>query len=173
MEERELRTRVAIQALDFSSAFKSVVGHIRIAPAGYVPELMAPDGPSTQGGQHARQRIRLVASASEKYPTLVVGSANVKSGRSELRSYNYVDAVHREHFGRPVELDRAEYEEFLVVVKNYFGVAQMTVEIEESPPAGHAPPRTRRHGSVSRVAIGFTVIAALAAVGVAIYSFSH
>lgn len=170
MDEHDLRTRVAIQALDFSSAFKSVVGHVRIAPAGYVPELMPPEGPSTQGGHQARQRMRLVPSVSEKFPTLVVGSANVKSGKSELRSYDYVDAVHREHFGRPVELDRAAYEEFLDIVRNYFAVAQMTVVVEEAPPRAEAPPE---HHGVSRVAIGFTALAAVAALVVVAFYFTQ
>jgi translation initiation factor IF-2 len=169
MDERDLRTRVAIQALDFSNAFKSVVGHVRLPPAGYVPELMPPEGPSTQGGQQARQRMRLVPTA-DKYPTLVVGSANVKSGRSELRSFEYVDAVHREHFGRPVELDRAAYEEFIALVKNYFAVAQMEVVIEDAPSSvADAPARPR----ISRFAVAFVAVAALSAAGVVAYYLAH
>ena len=124
MDEGELRTRFAMQAADFSAAFRSVVGHLRLPPAQYVPELMAPEEPSTRGGRQALQRIRLVP-ASDRFPTLVVGSANVKSGRGHLRSFAYVDAKHQEHFGRPVDLDRGAYEEFLDLVRNYFKVAQL------------------------------------------------
>lgn len=165
MDDRDLRTRVSMQALDFAGAFKSVVGHLRIAPAGYVPELMAPDGPSTGGGSQARQRIRLVPT-NERYPTLVVGSANVKSGKSELRSYDYVDAVHRQHFGKPVDLDRAAYDAFIEMVRNYFSVAQLDVVIERAPAADAAPVAPAK---ASPLAIVFVVLAALAAAGAGAY----
>ena len=165
MDDRDLRTRVSMQALDFAGAFRSVVGHLRIPPAGYVPELMAPDGPSTGGGSQSRQRIRLVPT-NDRFPTLVVGSANVKSGKSELRSFEYVDAVHRQHFGKPVELDRAAYESFLEMVRNYFGVAQLDVVIETAPvndDEGAARPKA------ATPAIVFVVVAAIAAAVAAAY----
>lgn len=169
MEESDLRTRVAMQALDFSGAFKSVVGHMRLAPGAYVPELMAPEGPSTRDGKQAMQRIRLVP-AADGFPTLVVGSANIKTGRGMLRSFEYVDAVHREHFGRPVQLDRSAYEEFIGLVKNYFAVAQLDVVVEEPPPETLANVRKRKR-SVSPGAIAFVGVSALAAVGAVAYYF--
>lgn len=161
-----------MQALDFSSAFKSVVGHLRLAPGGYVPELMAPEEPSTRGGQHARQRIRLVstAGASDRFPTLVVGSANVKSGKAELRSFDYVDAVHRAHFGRPLELDRTAYGQFLELVRNYFAVAQLDVTTEDTPPAEVL---LERRPKASRGALVFVIVAAIFAVLALGYYFFH
>ncbi len=128
-----------MQALDFSGAFRSVVGHLRLPPGAYVPDLMEPEGLSTSGGKQALQRIRLVPS-NDGYPTLVVGGANVKSGRAQLRSYDYVDAAHRQHFGKAAPLDRKAYNEFLELVKNYFAIARLEVTVEESPtPAAEEP----------------------------------
>jgi hypothetical protein len=170
MDEGELRTRFAMQAADFSAAFRSVVGHLRLPPGGYVAELMAPEGPSTRGGRQALQRIRLVP-ASHRFPTLVVGSANVKSGRGHLRSFAYVDAIHQEHFGRPVDLDRGAYEEFIELVQNYFKVAQLDVEIEEPPEATITNLRRRR--SASPIAVGFVAVAGLSAVLAMVYYIVH
>lgn len=160
-----------MQALDFAGAFRTVVGHLRLPPAAYVPELMAPEGPSTAGGKHALQRMRLVPAAAG-FPTLVVGSANVKTGRAMLRSYEHVDAVHREHFGKPVELDRAAYDEFVKLVTNYFAVAQLEVVVEEAPPDTLANVK-RLEKKVSRGAVTFVALAALAAAGAVAYYVSR
>src|SRR4051812_48796568 len=109
---RNLRTRFAIQALDFSEAFNAGLGTQVLAPGSYKPQMTAPEGQSTGGGVQAMQHIRLVSS-SPGVPVLVVGSANQPGGVAELRSFEYVDAVHRERFGNPVALDRHQYDEFL------------------------------------------------------------
>jgi len=171
MEEGDLRTRVAMQAHDFAAAFRSVVGHMRIPPGAYTPDLTAPEGPSTRDGKQAMQRIRLVP-AAEGFPTLVVGSANVKSGRAMLRSFDYVDALHREHFGRPVELDRPSYDEFIKVVRNYFAVAQLEVAVEEAPAETVASLR-RQKQKASPLALTFVGVAALAAAGALAYYLTH
>lgn len=161
---QNLRTQVAMQATDFSGAFNSVLGKVRIAPANYTPELMAPEGPSTGGGREAMQRIRLVPS-DPNYPTLVVGSANVISHRGEIRSYAYVDAAHRERFGREVALDPAGYEAFLQMVKNYFTVARLEYVVEDAPRRsllpGGAQRAARRAAPSAAVQRALFVMAAL------------
>ncbi len=101
MNGRELRTRFAVRAIDFAETFNAGLGAMSIQPGAYRPQLTAPDGPSTGGGVQAVQHVRLVA-ARQGFPSILVGSANQRFGTAELRSYEYIDAVHRERWRRPV-----------------------------------------------------------------------
>lgn len=137
MNGRDLRTRFAVRAIDFAETFNAGLGAMSIEPGGYRPQLTAPDGPSTGGGVQAVQHVRLVA-ARQGFPSILVGSANQRFGTAELRSYEYIDAVHRERWRRPVPLDRGDYEDFLDAAKNFFEANQLVVSI-----AGPAEARAR------------------------------
>ncbi len=128
MNGRELRTRFAVRAIDFAETFNAGLGAMSIQPGAYRPQLTAPDGPSTGGGVQAVQHVRLVA-ARQGFPSILVGSANQRFGTAELRSYEYIDAVHRERWRRPVPLDRSDYEDFLDAAKNFFEANQLVVTV--------------------------------------------
>lgn len=128
MNGRDLRTRFAVRALDFAETFNAGLGALSLQPGAYQPQLTTPDGPSTGGGVQAVQHVRLIA-AREGFPSILVGSANQRSGTAELRSYAYVEAVHRERWKRPVPLDRNDYEDFLHAAKNFFEGNQLLVTI--------------------------------------------
>ena len=128
MNGRELRTRFAVRAIDFAETFNAGLGAMSIQPGAYRPQLTAPEGPSTGGGVQAVQHVRLVA-ARQGFPSILVGSANQRFGTAELRSYEYIDAVHRERWRRPVPLDRGDYEDFLDAAKNFFEANQLVVTI--------------------------------------------
>ncbi|MEP7126997.1 MAG: hypothetical protein ABJE95_39055 [Byssovorax sp.] len=134
MNGRDLRTRFAVRALDFAETFNAGLGALSLQPGAYQPQLTTPDGPSTGGGVQAVQHVRLIA-ARQGFPAILVGSANQRSGTAELRSYEYIDAVHRQRWQRPVPLDRSDYEDFLNSAKNFFESNQLLVTIA-GPPAG-------------------------------------
>jgi hypothetical protein len=128
MNGRDLRTRFAVRALDFAETFNAGLGALSLQPGAYQPQLTAPDGPSTGGGVQAVQHVRLIA-ARQGFPSILVGSANQRIGTAELRSYEYIDAVHRQRWKRPVPLDRNDYEDFLHAAKNFFESNQLLVTI--------------------------------------------
>jgi hypothetical protein len=169
---RDLRTRFAIQALDFSEAFNAGLGTLRLAPGEYRPELTSPEGPSTGGGVQATQHIRLV-SARQGFSTLVVGSANQRSAQAELRSFDYVDAVHRERFGKPAPLDRRQYEQFLGMARNFFDTHRLTTTLAAPPPElvqrGGATGGGAPQGGISMMGVVIGVVVGLLAAGGVVY----
>jgi hypothetical protein len=98
-----------------ASAFNEALKRLRLQPGDYMPELTEPAGPSTSGGVQAMQHLRLVS--NEGQPTLVVGHANHAEGRAELRTFEHLDAVHVQRFRRPLEINRAQYEDFVRLAK--------------------------------------------------------
>jgi hypothetical protein len=170
-----LRTQFTLQARDFASMFNASLGKMRIAPANYVPELTAPEGQSTGGGTQALQRLRLVPQLPN-YPTLLVGGVNGKDGTAELRTYDHVDAVHRQRFKRPVPLERAAFEGFLGMASNFFGVMKFRV-VMAGPPAviessGADIPAVRSGGSNTGVLLLVTLgIGALVIAAVVVWLF--
>lgn len=131
-----LQTQHALQASELASAINDALKKARIAPGDYAPELTAPQGPSTAGGVQAMQHLRLVAGQAG-HPTLVVGHANHAEGKAELRSYEYVDAAHRQRFHRPLGLDRRGYDDFLGLAKQMFGALGLQTAIVGPPPDLH------------------------------------
>jgi len=139
MNGRELRTRFAVRALDFAETFNAGLGALSLKPGAYQPQLTTPEGPSTGGGVQAVQHVRLIPER-KGFPSILVGSANQRIGTAELRSFEYVDSVHRERWNRPVPLDRDDYEDFLNSMKNFFESNQLVVTIAD-PSSG---PRARQ-----------------------------
>lgn len=149
MNGRDLRTRFAVRALDFAETFNAGLGALSLQPGAYQPQLTAPDGPSTGGGVQAVQHVRLIA-ARQGFPAILVGSANQRSGTAELRSYEYIDAVHRQRWQRPVPLDRNDYEDFLHAAKNFFESNQLLVTV--AGPEGARPGRPGAEAPLSPAA---------------------
>ena len=144
--EPDLRTRFAIEANDLADALNAALGTIRLRPAGYKPELTRPEGVSTGGGVQSMQHLRLVPQVEGKR-ALIVGSANRTAKRAELRSYDQLDAQHREQFDEPVDLDRDDYEQFLAMAASLLLVLRLDTSISGQPsqrnPTGDAIPRKR------------------------------
>ena len=149
MNGRDLRTRFAVRALDFAETFNAGLGALSLQPGAYQPQLTTPDGPSTGGGVQAVQHVRLIA-ARQGFPAILVGSANQRSGTAELRSYEYIEAVHRQRWQRPVPLDRSDYEDFLHAAKNFFESNQLLVTI--AGPEGARPRRLEADAAPSPAA---------------------
>ena len=129
MKERDvLRTKYSIQATEIAASFNAALSKMLLQPGDYSPELTAPEGPSTADGKLAMQRLRLVP-RHPGYPTFVFGSANHKEGTAEIRTYDYLDALNRERFKRPLVLDRAQYEQLVEMSKNILGVMRLRVTL--------------------------------------------
>jgi hypothetical protein len=160
-----LQTFHAIQASDLASAFNDALKRMRVGD--YSPELTQPDGPSTSGGVQAMQHIRLVPQR-EGQPTLIVGHANHAQGRAELRTFEHVDAVHRQRFKRPVPLDRAQYDDFLSQAKSFLEVLRLKTALV-GPTLDLEEPESR--GGAGKVLLAFFVALVVAAVGVGLWRF--
>jgi hypothetical protein len=159
-----LQTFHALQATDLASAINASIQKVRIAPGDYVPELTAPDGPSTAGGVQAMQHLRLV-STQEGQPTLVVGHANHAAGKAELRTYEHIEAIHRQRFHQSPAVDRKQYDEFLAFAKQLFDALRLQtalvgppVELVAEPVA--PPPAPAGWRRIPFVAVGVAVLVA-------------
>ncbi len=127
-----LQTYHAIKASDLAAAFNDALKRVRIMPGDYVPQLTEPSGPSTAGGVQAMQHIRLVPSQPGQ-PTIVVGNANQAEQRAELRTYEYLDAVHQQRFKQDLTLDRSQYEDFVRLAKQILEALHLKTTLSAAP----------------------------------------
>jgi hypothetical protein len=145
-----LQTVHAIKASDLAAASNEALKKVRIAPGDYGPELTEPQGPSTSGGVQAMQHLRLVSSDPSR-PTLVVGNANHTAATAELRTYDYLDSVHRERFGKPLELDRAQYDAFIGFAKLIFRSLHLETSVVDAEPQATVASVDDAHANKSRI----------------------
>ncbi|MDP9037256.1 MAG: hypothetical protein M3O50_20855 [Myxococcota bacterium] len=127
----DLQTRHAIEACDLAAAFNEALKKLTLAPGDYVVELTAPVGPSTAGGVQAMQHLRLVPGRAG-HPTLVAGHANHAEAKAELRTYEHLDAVHRQRFKKALLLDRAQYNDFFNLAKQVFTMMRLEVAVVDA-----------------------------------------
>jgi hypothetical protein len=163
-----LQTYHALQASDLAAAMNDAFRKVRIAPGDYSPELTAPEGPSTAGGVQAMQHLRLVP-AETGLPTLVMGHANHAEGKAELRTYEYLDAIHRERFRRPLALERPAYDSFLAFAQQIFGALHLQTTVVGPPadPASVAPPGAPGGLGLTRTAVAAIAVGAIALAAIA------
>lgn len=166
MSDRELRTVYSMQAMDLATMYKTGPGQLRLGTVGYVPELTAPEGVSTGGGKQALQHVRLVPS-SKGFAILTAGDVNPVTRTTELRSYEYVDQVHRQRFGKPVPLDRNSFNTFLDATRHFLEACGLRVVLS-------TPPRNLGRGAEGtparapwKIAV-VAIVAALVVAGIAV-----
>ncbi len=159
-----LRTKVAQSASEFAGTFNIAFGKNRLPPAGYRPEMMAPEGQSTGGGVQAMQHVRLVPTAvgpngeTAGRANLVIGSATATEKMAELRTFEALDEAHRSHFGgEPVLLDRASYATFLLKLQGFFEAQGFLVTLLE--PTGKAAQPAGRNALLTGFLLGLVVVA--------------
>ncbi len=164
-------TMVASQAVSLSELFKFIVGmnHRIEGPVSYVPELSAPDGPSTAGGKQALQHIKLVPQTGGV--TLVIGSANLVEKTAELRSFAHVRETHRQRFkGAALDLPEEKYGALLEQIRTFFTTRNFRVKVAEAAPVRHEPksePEPATRYSLA-VVIAVAAVSALAS-GLAVF----
>jgi len=163
MRAVDLQTQVAVQVRELAHQLNDAFQRVRIAPGEYAPELTEPEGPSTSKGAHALQHLRLVPKMAGM-PTLVIGQVNKVEGTAELRTYEHLDVIHKERFGKPLELNQMEYEGFVDMAKSFLAVHQIATTLAGPPPPPDpsiAPPeRERTRGMI----LGFVVGALVASI---------
>jgi hypothetical protein len=163
-----LQTFHTIQASDLAAAFNDALKRVRIGPGEYSAELTAPEGPSTAGGVQAMQHLRLVP-RQPGLPTLVVGHANHAEEKAELRTYEHLDAVHRQRFRRPLAIDRGQYEDFLRLTKQLLDVLHLKtsivgppLDLEDDGPRSGTSRRSRTPGLFPALTVALLAGAAFA-----------
>jgi hypothetical protein len=165
---RMLQTQFSIQATDLAESYRDTLGRVRVGPYGYVPDLTAPEGPSTGGGVQAMQHLRLVPSRSE-LPTLVVGHVNGRDRTAELRTLDHVDAICRDRFRQGAPLNPAEYAAFLQSAQAFLGACGMRVTFAGPPAdllARLAAPKESMAPQAGRTRLVVGVAGAIVLVGV-------
>jgi hypothetical protein len=128
-----LQTQFSVQATDLAETFRTTVGKLKVGPHGFVPDMTAPDGPSTGGGVQAMQHLRLMPPQA-RMPTLLVGHLNQRDGTAELRTLEYVDAISRERFKQGAPLDPTQYAQFLQSTQTFLAACGLKVTYA-GPPA--------------------------------------
>jgi|SRR5579859_686167 len=127
-----LQTQYSVQANDLAESFRSTVGKLRVGPHGYVPDMTAPEGPSTGGGVQAMQHLRLVP-PEPTMPTLVLGHLNQRNGSAELRTFDHLDAICRERFKQGAPLDPAQYAQLLDSIQGFLAACGLKVVLAGPP----------------------------------------
>lgn len=172
-----LQTTHTAKALSLAQAFRESIGRMRVGPAGYVPDMTTPEGPSTAGGVRAMQHVRLTP-PEPSMPTLVVGNANQKDGKAELRTFEYVDAVCRQRFGQGAPIERGPYAEFVAKAQSFLEACGMIVKVAEAPAdlasfvaAGAGEPPAAAPATSGGATMGLVAIAAIVVVGLVVAAF--
>jgi len=109
-----LQTQFSVRATDLAESFRSTLGRLRVGPHGFVPDMTAPEGPSTGGGVQAVQHVRLIP----PQPNML----------------EYVDAISRERFKQGAPLDPAQYAQFLQSAQGFLAACGLKV-VYAGPPA--------------------------------------
>lgn len=166
---RMLQTQFSVQATDFADSYRATMGRLRVGPYGYMPDVTAPEGPSTGGGVQALQHLRLVP-PQPNLPTLVVGSVNGRDRMAELRTLEHVDAICRDRFKQGAPLDPGQYAAFLQSAQGFLAACGMRVTYSGPPAellarlAAPTPSMAPQKGGAGRVVIG--VVGTLLLLGV-------
>ena len=163
-----LQTYHALQASELAAAVNEALKKFRLAPGEYAAELTEPEGPSTAGGVQAMQHMRLVPRLAG-HPTLLVGHANQADKNAELRTYDHLDAVHRQRFKRPLALDRAQYDDFVTLAKGLLEALHFRTVIVGPPADLPEEEAARPVGGGPRGAFVGGVIVAIALVAVGVW----
>jgi len=177
------RTEVAQNAFNFAQYFTSSFEHVRLGGAvPRTPGVVAPEGMSTGGGKAARQSICLIADMPG-VPVITVGWVDLVNLSSMLRTYRCLSGMHAARYrGRPLDLDRAQYERFFsqakellsamglqTIVEDDVGlVAPASGRVSSAPGQAQAAPPTDTLSYAAAVFVGFAVGAIVG--GLAVYA---
>jgi hypothetical protein len=158
-------TIFASQALGLAAMFQALTSKHRLGGnPSYLPQLAAPDGPSTAGGKQALQHVSLIPEGGGD--TIVIGSANTVEKRAELRSYRHVARTYGQRWrGAGLPFEQEPYEDLVNQIQAFFSSQSFSVtlldvaEVEERP--------MRQTASRSFLVPSLVAVAALA--GLAVY----
>ena len=132
--EKNARTEFAFKAMELSSMFMVKFG--RRVLEGEIQRSVKVDEPeeSTGGGKHAREPITLVP-VGEEVGGIVIGWMDVAQQKAEIRSYQVLEAIHKNRTGVDLDLDRLDYENFIDEMKDFFGRESIVADVNMRVPA--------------------------------------
>lgn len=137
MEDRKLRTKFAMRALDLGDVFTATFSDYKVAGRSGAGdrrvELAVPEGQSTAGGAQANQAISLVADDPQQ-GILVAGHVNGAQLTAELRGYPYMNETHKLRFGKPIDIAEAVYLKFLERAEQLLKTNGYTVRVVNQIP---------------------------------------
>jgi hypothetical protein len=161
-------TMFATQALGLAALFQALTSKHRLggSPA-YVPQLAAPDGPSTAGGKQALQHVSLIPEGGGD--TIVIGNANTVEKRAELRSYRHVARTYSQRWkGARLPFEKEPYEELIKQIQVFFSSQSFTVTVIDLAAEADSRPAPE---SRSRVLVPILLVVVIALAGLAAYRF--
>jgi hypothetical protein len=136
---QDFATRLTGMALILSSLFK-VKFHDTLV-TGRSPILSEPAGPSSAGGQLSVQRISL---EQKGRPTIIIGWANCATSECELRTWAYLEQVHRRRYpNQRLPVAKYEYVDFLAELKKFMEDRHLEVTIKDAKPDVAVAPSIR------------------------------
>ncbi len=157
-------TIFASQALGLAAMFQALTSKHRLgtAPA-YLPQLAAPDGPSTGGGKQALQHVSLIPEGGGD--TIVIGSANTVEKRAELRSYRHVARTYSQRWkGANLPFEQEPYDDLIQKIQAFFSSQSFAVTLLEvaDESDGPAPSRGSSRSLLVPAVAAVAVLAGLA-----------
>ncbi len=135
MHRSAFQTSTSLELTSLSENFRTALGALRLGPHGYIPDMTAPEGPSTGGGAQATQHLLLLPPEPD-LSKLVVGRVNKHEGTAELRTWDYLDAVYRERFNEGVPVDPEPYAQFLESAQGFLAESGLRVSLSSALEAG-------------------------------------
>jgi hypothetical protein len=136
-----------------------------------VVNVEAPQVESTGGGKQARESIILKAESGDATGSITAGFLDIGLRSCELRSYGSLQMLHRQRLGTTLDLVQAEYEKFVLELRQFLegeGFVIKIIEADEQKAkavaAGNVPAR-REGGANMGLMIGIGIAAALVLVG--------
>ncbi|MCC7111283.1 MAG: hypothetical protein IT382_18465 [Deltaproteobacteria bacterium] len=133
-----------------------------------VVKIEAPFVESTGGGRQARESIVLKAANDDAAHNVTAGFVDVGLRSCELRSYDALNLLFRQRFGRALDLHQSEYDRFAAELKELLereGFAFKVVEADEQRAKADAVAEKSSNAGVM-VALG--VVAAIVVIGIAV-----
>lgn len=168
-----LRTRVAHAAALLAAAVTEGFEDFHMGAGDYVVELSTPEGPSTGGGAHALQHLRLVP-RREGYSPVLAGLVNGVTCVAEVRTHEHVAMQYELRFDRPLEITHQEYAEFLKQCDGVFNLVRVTIAPVPPTPELVAEMEAKRKATPGRLTTARLVLVALTlATMVAVYMLAR
>jgi hypothetical protein len=159
-------TIFASQALGLAAMFQALTSKHRLGgnPA-YLPQLAAPDGPSTAGGKQALQHVSLIPEGGGD--TIVIGSANTVEKKAELRSYRHVARTYSQRWrGASLPFEQDPYDDLLNQIQAFFSSQSFAVTLLDVAAVEESPVERKASGRSFLVP---AILAAAALAGLAVY----
>jgi hypothetical protein len=133
VDVQALRTRLAKKFVSLADEVTEGFEGFDVGLGGYSIGLTCPPGQSTGGGRQALQHLCLVPQ-NPGAPSIVAGTVNAVAKEAELRTFEYVDAVHRARFHRALDVTARQWEELLRRATAIFAAAEIATRLVGPPP---------------------------------------